>query len=124
VEQAGFNGIDLHATHGYLLNQFFSPFYNKRTDKYGGTVENRLRFLIEVLQKISDSIGDQLAVGVRLIGDEMLAGGLDNDAMGEIAKKLEATRLLNFIDVDIGNYHTWPLNIASMYVAPGHEVEY
>jgi len=124
VKQAGFDGVDLHATHGYLLNQFLSPFYNRRNDRYGGSIENRLRFLIEILQNIRSSTGKELAVGIRLIADEMIAGGLGNEQMAEIARRIEETRLLDFIDVDIGNFHTWPLNSAPMYIQPGHEIDY
>src|SRR4029077_15152597 len=86
--------------------------------------ENRLRFVFETLTRIRDSVGSDLALGLRLIGDEMIIGGLDNEALAEIAQRLEKTGHIDFLDIDIGNYHTWPLNSAPMYIAPSHQVEY
>jgi len=123
-KEAGFDGIELHGTHSYLIEQFLSPFWNKRTDEYGGSLENRMRFLLETLQLIRKECGYDVALGVRMIADEMLPGGLSLEDNKVIAQKLEESGLVDFLDVDIGTYHTIPVMIAPHGIGPLHEVDY
>jgi len=116
---AGYDGVELHASHSYLAEQFYSPFYNKRTDAYGGSLENRLRFTFEVLEAMRRGIGDDRAVGLRLMCDEMLPGGLGTDEMCEVASLIEASGLADFFDLDIGTYHSMDVMIAP-YQLPDH----
>jgi 2,4-dienoyl-CoA reductase-like NADH-dependent reductase (Old Yellow Enzyme family)/thioredoxin reductase len=116
---AGYDGVELHASHSYLAEQFYSPFYNKRTDDYGGTLENRLRFTYEVLEALRRGIGDDRAVGLRLNCDEMLPGGLASDEMCEIATRIDERGLADFFDLDIGTYHSMEVMIAP-YQLPDH----
>jgi 2,4-dienoyl-CoA reductase-like NADH-dependent reductase (Old Yellow Enzyme family) len=74
--KAGAEVIEVHAGHGYLLNEFLSPFSNKREDAYGGSPENRARLTVEILSGIRERLGDQVAVSVRISGDEFVEGGL------------------------------------------------
>lgn len=90
MKDAGYDGVEIHSTHGYLVEQFLSPFYNHRTDEYGGSLENRMRFLLEAIDRIRSYVGRDIAVGVRLNSDEMLAGGLSQEDFQEIAKRLDA----------------------------------
>jgi 2,4-dienoyl-CoA reductase-like NADH-dependent reductase (Old Yellow Enzyme family) len=76
AKAAGFDGVQIHAAHGYLLSQFLSPFYNKRFDDYGGTVENRYRVLGQVLKKVRATVGDDFPVLVKLNSQDFLEGGL------------------------------------------------
>ncbi len=102
--EAGFEGIEVHAAHGYLITQFLSPVTNLRTDDYGGTLENRMRFLVEVLRAVRSQVGSGLAVGIRLTGDEERPDGLGirpEDA-AEIAARLEEADLTDFVNVSIG----------------------
>lgn len=73
--QAGFDGIELTCFVGYLLANFLSKYTNKRTDEYGGSVENRARFMVELIQAVRKGIGDHLVIGIRLSSDELLPGG-------------------------------------------------
>ncbi len=73
--EAGFDGVELHAAHGYLLNQFWSPLTNRRTDAYGGPAENRLRLLCEIVRGIKERLGDRLLVLVRFGACDYLEGG-------------------------------------------------
>ena len=66
----GFDGIEVHGAHGYLIHEFLSPKSNHRTDEYGGSLENRMRFCAEVLEAVRTAVGDGVAVGLRLVGDE------------------------------------------------------
>ncbi len=76
AQRAGFDGVQIHAAHGYLMNQFLSPLHNKRTDAYGGSVENRYRTLREVLKKIRLVVGDRFPVLVKLNSQDFTEGGL------------------------------------------------
>ncbi|MBQ7585445.1 MAG: NADH:flavin oxidoreductase [Desulfovibrionaceae bacterium] len=75
VQQAGFDGVEIHAAHGYLLNQFYSPLTNQREDAYGASLENRLRFLLEVLAAVRSKVGPAFPIAVRLGGADYLEGG-------------------------------------------------
>lgn len=122
VQEGGYDGIVLHATHGYLLENFLSPFFNKRNDEYGGTLENRMRFLLKVIDRVRGVIGRELALGMRLVGDELLPGGLTVEDASAIAQKLEETGQIDFLDVDVGSYHNYHIGIGSMYVAPHYNL--
>ena len=102
--EAGFQGIEVHGAHGYLIAQFLSPVTNHRTDAYGGSLENRMRFAVQVLTEIRARVGAGVAVGLRLTGDEERPGGLGirpQDA-AEIAARLEDLGLVDFINVSVG----------------------
>jgi len=87
---SGFDGVQLHAAHGYLLSQFLSPFYNKRTDEYGGSLENRARIVLECLRGIRSAVGNDYPVLIKINSDDYLDGGLDNQDMVGVAAMLEA----------------------------------
>ena len=76
AKQAGFDGVELHAAHGYLLNQFYSPLTNRRTDVYGGqTLDSRIRFLLETLKAVRGAVGEEYPIAVRLGGCDYKEGG-------------------------------------------------
>jgi 2,4-dienoyl-CoA reductase-like NADH-dependent reductase (Old Yellow Enzyme family) len=79
AQKAGFDGVQIHAAHGYLLSQFLSPVFNKREDLYGGTVENRARFLLEVLLKIKATLGPDYPILVKMNSQDFVTGGLTLD---------------------------------------------
>lgn len=76
TKAAGFNGIEIHGAHGYLLSSFLSPYTNKRTDKYGGSFDNRLTLAINLIRKSREALGDNFIIGFRISGDEHIDGGL------------------------------------------------
>jgi 2,4-dienoyl-CoA reductase-like NADH-dependent reductase (Old Yellow Enzyme family) len=76
-KKAGFDGIQIHAAHGYLLNQFLSPVFNKRNDRYGGKIENRANFLLEILKSIRAKVGDDYPVLIKINSRDFLEGGLE-----------------------------------------------
>jgi 2,4-dienoyl-CoA reductase-like NADH-dependent reductase (Old Yellow Enzyme family) len=118
ARSAGYDGVEIQGAHSALVEQFLSPFYNRRSDAYGGTTANRLRFLIELVDAVRDAAGPDMAVGVRLNTDELLPGGLGADELGEIAERLDQTGKIDFFDLDIGTMHTAPLMIAPSFVPP------
>ncbi len=120
LKAAGVDGIEIHAAHGYLLQEFMSPLSNQRRDRYGGNLENRLRFTIEVLDAVREAVGPDHAVGIRLSGDEFTPGGLGIEAMKEIAVQLTA-RGLDFISVSMSTYrgYSYATMIPDMAFKPG-----
>ncbi|MFT3816695.1 MAG: FAD-dependent oxidoreductase [Rubrivivax sp.] len=90
AREAGFDAIELHGAHGYLISEFFSPHANRRTDRYGGDVAGRARFCIEIVQGIKRALGDDYPVIVRMNGRDHFPGGLEADEAAEIAVLLEA----------------------------------
>jgi len=84
----GFDGLQLHGAHGFLINQFLSPLTNRRTDEYGGSIENRSRFLLEVYRKVRDTVGARYPVFIKLNAADNLDGGLEIDDAVFAAKKL------------------------------------
>jgi 2,4-dienoyl-CoA reductase-like NADH-dependent reductase (Old Yellow Enzyme family)/thioredoxin reductase len=115
--QAGLDGIELHAAHGYLLNQFLSPLTNQRSDRYGGPLENRLRLLLEIIGAVRDGAGAGVPIGVRVPGTEAVDRGLDSAAMQQIARRLAAEGVA-YLNVSSGNYTGLRRGAGLAYVAP------
>jgi 2,4-dienoyl-CoA reductase-like NADH-dependent reductase (Old Yellow Enzyme family) len=89
VKESGFDGVEIHAAHTYLINQFLSPYYNRRTDEYGGSLENRMRFLIEIFTTMREKVGDDFPILVKLTATEFFEGGLSFEETKLICKRLE-----------------------------------
>ena len=89
AQDSGFDGVEIHAAHTYLINQFLSPYYNQRSDEYGGSLENRLRFLLEIYAEIRKLVGDDYPILVKLTATEFFDGGLTFADTRIICKKLE-----------------------------------
>jgi hypothetical protein len=100
----GFDGIEIQSAHGYLLHQFLSPKFNHRDDQYGGDLDNRMRFGVEVVSAVREAVGDRVAVGIRLAGDdEQTHGpGLTSDDCAEVAARYEELGLVDFLNVSVG----------------------
>ena len=107
--EGGLDGVELSFAHNHLVDQFWSPLFNRRTDEYGGPLDNRLRFGFEVLAEIRRQVGRDWVVGARISGDELTAGGLTAADMAEIARRLAASGLLDFLSIIGGAAHTVPL---------------
>jgi len=122
VREGGFDGAELQSSHSSLVRQFFSPYYNQRTDAYGGSLENRMRIALEVIQAIRAEIGSDFTLGIRLCGDELIPTGLTLDDVREIARRLEATGQLDFINTSIGEFHNLYLVEGSMHTPPGYQL--
>jgi 2,4-dienoyl-CoA reductase-like NADH-dependent reductase (Old Yellow Enzyme family) len=89
AKKAGFDGVQLHGAHGYLISQFLSPLSNRRSDEYGGSVGNRSRFLVEVARAVRSAVGSEYPVWVKLNGDDFLPGGFSLEDAVEVAGTLE-----------------------------------
>lgn len=102
AKRAGFEMIMIHGGHGWLLNQFLSPYFNKRTDEYGGTLENRCRLAIEVLQAVRKAVGPGFPIEFRMSGSELFDGGYTLEDGVEIAKMLEP--YVDLLHISAGTY--------------------
>jgi mycofactocin system FadH/OYE family oxidoreductase 2 len=122
VREGGFDGAELQSSHSSLIRQFFSPYYNRRSDAYGGSLENRMRFVLEVIQAVRAEIGRDFTLGIRLCGDELIPAGLTLDDVREIARRLEATGQLDFINTSIGEFHNLYMVEGSMHTPPGYQL--
>jgi len=116
--EAGLDGIGLHAAHGYLLGQFISPSSNKRTDRYGGSLENRLRFLIEIIKKIRSTVGNDYPLLLRMNSYEPVPDGLTLEDARVIAPILVEAGL-DAVDVSAGTYAHMELVIPPGEFHPG-----
>lgn len=89
AKQAGFDGVQIHGAHGFLLSEFLSPFFNKRTDTYGGSLENRARIVIDAYNHVRDAVGAKYPVTIKLNSEDFLEGGLTMEEMIQVASWLE-----------------------------------
>ncbi|GLK82156.1 NADH:flavin oxidoreductase [Ancylobacter defluvii] len=98
-KEGGLDGCEISAAHGHLVDQFWSPSVNQRTDEYGGSLENRMRFGREVLEAMREATGGDYVIGIRMSGDEMLEDGLSQQDCLEIAATYAKDGLVDFINV-------------------------
>lgn len=102
AKRAGFEMVMIHGGHGWLINQFFSPLFNHRTDEYGGPIENRVRFAQEVLAAVRKAVGPGFPIEFRMSGDEFVEGGYHLDEAVKIAQAVE--EYVDLIHVSAGTY--------------------
>ena len=118
---AGFDLIEIHAAHGYLLHQFLSPLSNNRTDEYGGSLENRSRFLLEVVDAVNEVLDENHPLFVRISADEYAENGWNLKESIELAKILK-TKNVDLIDVSSGgNIHGAKISVFNGYQVPFSE---
>jgi 2,4-dienoyl-CoA reductase-like NADH-dependent reductase (Old Yellow Enzyme family)/thioredoxin reductase len=118
AKKSGFDGVMIHMAHGYLINQFLSPFSNKRTDCYGGDTKARARFALEILGGIRKEVGQDYPISCRISGDEYVKGGIDLAEAIRIAKLLEAHGS-DAIEVSAGTHETPEVMNAPSYFPMG-----
>jgi len=100
---AGFSGVQIHAAHSFLLSQFLSPLFNRRTDSYGGSIEARCRVVIDVVDKVRSAVGPTLPIGIKINATDKLEGGLTQDDALEVVRLLDGTSV-DLIDISGGSY--------------------
>lgn len=119
AKRAGFDGVEIHGVHGYLINQFLSPNYNKRTDEYGADFVSRARFPLEVLQEIRQTVGENYPVGFRLNVTDFVPGGVQVEETLELVKMLERNGV-DYIHASAGTYLSHHYMISPPYMERGH----
>jgi 2,4-dienoyl-CoA reductase-like NADH-dependent reductase (Old Yellow Enzyme family) len=115
----GIDGIEIHAAHGYLLHEFLSPIANQRTDRYGGSLENRLRLTLEVFDAVRAVVPDNKPVGVKVSATDWVAGGWDLEQTIALSRELQR-RGVDWIDVSSGGLS--PLQ--KIAAVPGYQVPF
>ncbi len=119
AREAGCDGVQIHAAHGYLISQFLSPFSNRRRDDYGGDLEGRARFLEECYERIRTAVGEDFPITMKINGSDYLAkDGLTVDESLAVARKL-AERGLDAVEVSGGNQVSKPLTPIPQKIEPG-----
>ncbi|MBA4390717.1 MAG: NADH:flavin oxidoreductase [Syntrophus sp. (in: bacteria)] len=117
-QTAGFDAVQIHAAHGYLLSQFLSPHFNKRKDKYGGNIENRARLAVEVIKAVRSAVGPDFPVFIKVNSEDFLPGGLTVEEMAQTAIMLEKNGV-DGIEMSGGTFLSGK-NIPSRPGKPGH----
>jgi len=121
LKRCGFSGVELHGAHGYLITQILSPWSNTRTDQYGGSLENRVRFVEEVSDAIRAACGKDFIVGLKMPGDEGVPGGIDPDEAARITSALAKHGTLDYFAYSQGNFtNSLENHVPDMHFARAH----
>ena len=124
LARCGFDGVELHGAHGYLITQFLSPWSNTREDGYGGGLEGRTRFVREVAGRIRDACGESFVVGIKMPANEGVEGGIDADEAARITGRLAATGAFDLFAYGQGNFSLSLENhVPDMHFRPGHFID-
>lgn len=103
AQRSGFGGVQIHAAHGFLLSQFLSPLFNRRSDSYGGSISNRMRLLMETVDAVRNSVGADFPIAVKLNSSDQLEGGLvEDDALAVVAALDRSS--IDLVDISGGTY--------------------
>jgi 2,4-dienoyl-CoA reductase-like NADH-dependent reductase (Old Yellow Enzyme family) len=119
-QRGGIDGVQIHGAHSYLIMQFLSPLVNHRTDQYGGPLENRMRFLRQVLQAVRQAVSNDYPVGIRL-GASTSDGGIGDSELAQVIQILEADGLVDFVDVSWTDYYGFKF-VAAMDQPMGYQL--
>ncbi len=121
AKTAGFDAVQIHGAHGYLVTQFHSPFFNKRTDIYGGSFENRMRFALELIEAAREKVGRDFPIIFRFSADEHITGGIQLEEAKRMAVRLEEAGI-DAIDVSAGVHAARPWIFPTMHMPRGCSV--
>ena len=113
--RAGFDFVELHGAHGYLLHQFLSPISNKRTDRWGGSLENRMRLIVTIAKAVRAALPDHVFVGARLSATEWVEGGFGIDEAVEVARALKEAGVVYICASSGGNVHNARIPAGPLY---------
>ena len=119
ARQAGMDGVEIHGAHGYLVGEFMSPAFNRRKDEYGGSLENRLRFPLQIIDAVRKAVGKDFIVGIRANAEEFVEKGYKLDDFLEMAPLLTASGQLDYMNVSVGTYTSASTVIDPMYFPLG-----
>ena len=124
LARCGFDGVELHGAHGYLITQFLSPWSNTREDGYGGDLEGRSRFVREIAERVRDACGESFIVGFKMPADEGVEGGIDVEEAARITERLAATGAFDLFAYGQGNFSLSLENhVPDMHFRPGHFID-
>ena len=117
----GLDGVEIHAAHGYLIHQFLSPMTNLRTDRWGGGLENRARFLREILIAVRRAVGPDYVVGLRVSASQA-PGSLTEDEIRQVVDGFIKDKLIDFLDASLGDYYRMDSMVSGMHSPTGYEL--
>ena len=118
AKQASFDGVEIHGAHGYLICSFLSPYTNKRTDAYGGSLENRGRFARNIIRKMREKVGPDYLIGFRISASEGVEGGMNPEDACTFVRSVEKD--IDYVNVSAGNYESMATHmIMPLYVPQG-----
>ena len=123
VKQGGFDGLEIDMGPESLLRQFLSPISNHRDDEYGGSLENRMRFPLKIVETVREAVGNDFTIGVCLCADEKFWGGITPEESVPMAEALEASGTVDFINIAVGTYYNLHLIMPSMYIPYGFTID-
>lgn len=121
AREGGLDGVEIHAAHGYLPQQFLSPVYNTRTDAWGGSFENRNRFLMECLRAVRRAAGSDFPLGIRLSASEM-PGGVDEEENKKVLIAAQSEGLIDYVNTSKGDYYKMDTMVSGMHSPTGYEL--
>jgi len=121
AREGGLDGVELHAGHGYVIQQFLAPSCNTRSDRWGGDLAGRSRFLMETLRRIRAAVGSDFAVGVRLSSSEW-EGGVTEQVNHELVEMMQAESLIDYVNVSLGDYYRMDSIVGTMHNPAGYEL--
>ena len=121
AKMAGIDGVELHGAHGYLIGQFMSPHINKRTDKWGGSTERRMRFPLEIIRGIREKLGPNFPICFRFNADDFVEDGIDIEEAKKIARILEDAGV-DVLNVSVGIYEAMPTLLEPFHFEEGWRV--
>lgn len=102
-QEAGFDGVEIHAAHGYLISQFLSPYDNRRTDEYGGNLDNRMRFLKEIYLVMREKVGESYPIGLKINSSDFKEGGFSEEDSLYVIQEMDALGI-DFVEISGGSY--------------------
>ncbi|MET0547613.1 MAG: FAD-dependent oxidoreductase [Caulobacterales bacterium] len=120
-KEGGLDGVEIHGAHGYLFQQFLAAGLNTREDNYGGSLDNRIRLLLETIRAVRKAVGQDFAVGVRMSASEAPSGVTREEAIAALAA-LQGEKLIDFADVSMGDYYRMATMNATMEAPTGYEL--
>ena len=124
LARCGFDGVELHGAHGYLITQFLSPWSNTRDDRYGGDLEGRTRFAREIAERIRDACGEGFIVGMKMPAEEGVEGGIDVEEAVRITERFVATGVFDLFAYGQGNFSlSLDSHVPDMHFRPGHFID-
>ena len=123
VKAAGFDGLEIGMGPESLMRQFLSPISNHRQDEYGGSLENRMRFPLEMMAAVRKVVGPEFTLGVCLCADEKFWGGISPDDAAQVAKALETQGIADYFNVSVGTYYNLHLIMPTMHIPQGFTLE-
>lgn len=124
IARSGIAGVEVHSAHEYLLGQFLSPLNNKRTDEYGGSFDNRIRLVVQVLEAVRLELGDSKVLGIRINGSDLTAGGPQNEEYVQIVSAICALSDLDYVSVSAGTSRNNEMIVPPMDVPQGVFIDY